>query len=146
MGKNKEYGDHFKWPAVPYPGDDPSTVGYCPVDCKWNQEVVTQDCKLNQEKYFNSTEENSDRYSLQILEINPGLKYELKLAIFAEAEKRMKEHTLQVDTMLDNNELESLASIKKRMFKKKRKRAAFISNYQNPFKQDLQNIYEMTTQ
>ena len=109
--------------------------------------MVTNDCKLKQEKYFNSTEENSDCYSLQILEINPRLKHEEKLAIFAEAEKRMKEHTLQVDTMLDNNKLESLAAIKKRMWKKnKRKRAAYISNYQNPFKQDLLNIYEMITQ
>ena len=109
--------------------------------------MVTNDCKLKQEKYFNSTEENRKCYSLQILEINPGLKHEEKLAIFAEAEKRMKEHTLQVDTMLDNNKLESLAVIKKRMWKKnKRKRAAYISNYQNPFKQDLLNIYEMITQ
>merc|ERR1712179_74311 len=59
----------------------------------------------------------------------------------------MGEHTLLVYTLDDNKgKLESLAAIKKRMWKNKRKRAAYLINYQNPFKQDLQNIYEMTTQ
>ena len=108
--------------------------------------MVTQDCKLNQEKYFNSTEENSDCYSLQILEINPGLKHEEKLAIFAEAEKRMKEHTLLVNT-LDGNKgkLESLAAIRKKMWRR-RQRETYLFKYLFPFKQDLENIYDMTTQ
>ena len=108
--------------------------------------MVTQDCKLNQEKYFNSTEENSDCYSLQILEINPGLKHEEKLAIFAEAEKRMKEHTLLWNT-LDGNKgkLESLAAIRKKMWRR-RQRETYLFKYLFPFKQDLENIYDMTTQ
>ena len=109
--------------------------------------MVTEDCKLNQEKYFNSTEENSDCYSLQILQINPGLKYESKLAIFAEAEKRMKEHTLRVDILEGNNgKLESLAAIRKKMWKNNKRKAAFMRDFENPFKRDLQNIYDMTTQ
>ena len=108
--------------------------------------MVTNDCKLKQEKYFNSTEENSDCYSLQILEINPGLKHEEKLAIFAEAEKRMKEHTLLVNT-LDGNKgkLESLAAIRKKMWRR-RQRETYLFKYLFPFKQDLENIYDMTTQ
>ena len=108
--------------------------------------MVTNDCKLKQEKYFNSTEENSDCYSLQILEINPGLKHEEKLAIFAEAEKRMKEHTLLVYT-LDGNKgkLESLAAIRKKMWRR-RQRETYLFKYLFPFKQDLENIYDMTTQ
>jgi len=88
------------------------------------------------------TEENSKCYSLQILEINPGLKHEAKLAIFAEAEKRMKEHTLLVDTL----ELESLAKRKKRMSKDRRGKQTYRDRYENVMKQDLKNIYNMTTQ
>ena len=109
--------------------------------------MVTNDCKLKQEKYFNSTEENSDCYSLQILEINPRLKHEEKLAIFAEAEKRMKEHTLLWNTFDGNKgKLESLAAIRKTMWRNRRKRASYLSKYEYPFKQDLENIYDMTTQ
>jgi len=144
--KNKDYGDHFKWPEVPYPGEDPIQVGYCPVDCEWNPWEVTPegDCQKNLEEYFGKrTEENSKCYSLKILEINPRLSHELKLAIFAEAEKRMKEHTLWVD---GHEKLESLAALRKRMWKTERRRYNYIYNLENPFKQDLQKIYELTTQ
>ena len=108
--------------------------------------MVTNDCKLKQEKYFNSTEENSDCYSLQILEINPRLKHEEKLAIFAEAEKRMKEHTLLWNTFDGNKgKLESLAAIRKKMWRR-RQRETYLFKYLFPFKQDLENIYDMTTQ
>ena len=108
--------------------------------------MVTNDCKLKQEKYFNSTEENRKCYSLQILEINPGLKHEEKLAIFAEAEKRMKEHTLLWNTFDGNKgKLESLAAIRKKMWRR-RQRETYLFKYLFPFKQDLENIYDMTTQ
>ena len=108
--------------------------------------MVTNDCKLKQEKYFNSTEENRKCYSLQILEINPGLKHEEKLAIFAEAEKRMKEHTLLWNTFDGNKgKLESLAAIRKKMWRR-RTRETYLFKYLFPFKQDLENIYDMTTQ
>ena len=108
--------------------------------------MVTNDCKLKQEKYFNSTEENRKCYSLQILEINPRLKHEEKLAIFAEAEKRMKEHTLLWNTFDGNKgKLESLAAIRKKMWRR-RQRETYLFKYLFPFKQDLENIYDMTTQ
>ena len=108
--------------------------------------MVTNDCKLKQEKYFNSTEENRKCYSLQILEINPRLKHEVKLAIFAEAEKRMKEHTLLWNTFDGNKgKLESLAAIRKKMWRR-RQRETYLFKYLFPFKQDLENIYDMTTQ
>ena len=107
--------------------------------------MVTNDCKLKQEKYFNSTEENRKCYSLQILEINPRLKHEEKLAIFAEAEKRMKEHTLLWNTFDGNKgKLESLAAIRKKMWRR-RQRETYLFKYLFPFKQDLENIYDMTT-
>merc|ERR1719222_327410 len=54
----------------------------------------------------------------------------------------MKEHTLLVDTL----ELESLAKRKKRMSKDRRGKQTYRDRYENVMKQDLKNIYNMTTQ
>ena len=41
----------LNWPATPYPHPkQDNCVGYCPIDCEWEQPKVTADCTLKQEE------------------------------------------------------------------------------------------------
>jgi len=44
--------DRFKWPKATYPGDDPKKVGYCPVNCEYEDRIdIKNDCDEEQKKY-----------------------------------------------------------------------------------------------
>ena len=104
--------------------------------------MVTNDCQNNLEEHFKGTDIKC--YSLQILEAE-GLETDEKHAIFAEVEKLMKEHTLLEEVLVDDGELESLAAIKKK-WRRRKKLPLYKKRYENVMKQDLKNIYNMTTQ
>jgi len=50
------------WPELPYPGDDASCVGYCPVDCRWGEETVLRDCKLEIEEYIDQLRKDVENF------------------------------------------------------------------------------------
>lgn len=45
------------WPVLPYPGEEPQCVGYCPDNCKWEQAEEIVDCKHLQEEYYEKNPE-----------------------------------------------------------------------------------------
>jgi len=154
--RNKHWGDHFKWPGLPYPGEDPKFIGYCPVDCEWQPPKSLIDCQVNLEREFNETD-----YRCYELMAFDGLKKDEQEAIMAEVKERMKNKEVY-EYPEDNADPESLQkrlqqtcgsggggrSRRRRRggSRKERSRACRkTKRIMKAFKEDLANIFLLTT-
>jgi len=147
---NKHPGDKFKWPEVPYPGDDRKTVGYCPVDCEWQPARTDNDCQRQIEREFNGTD---SCYHLTALD---GLTSDETMDVMAEVAARMKDKELYgyKDDVDDPKSLQKRlgackgggGSRRRRRRRRGKSRACRKAlELVNAFKQDIVNLYWLTT-
>ena len=49
------------WPLLPYPGKDAQCIGFCPINCGWEEPECPTDCEKEQEEYFAKTKEDLEK-------------------------------------------------------------------------------------
>jgi len=51
------------WPKLEYPNKkDPTCVGYCPIDCKWDRECLKSDCKKWKEDFIKKQKKDAKKF------------------------------------------------------------------------------------
>ena len=51
----------INWPLLPYPGNEPQCIGYCPLNCGWEEPECPKDCAKEQEEYFAKTKNEIEK-------------------------------------------------------------------------------------
>ena len=49
------------WPLLPYPGKNAQCIGYCPLNCGWEDPECPTDCEKEQEEYFAKTKDKLEK-------------------------------------------------------------------------------------
>ena len=46
---------------LPYPGNEPQCIGYCPLNCGWEEPECPKDCEQEQDEYFAKTKNQIEK-------------------------------------------------------------------------------------